>query len=209
MNGCQDYRKYGSAQNANLLTGTERKEKNYRIECFMKHVEVSDNGCWVWIGATKPGGYGVFAIRKNNIQKTYNAHRWAYIHLFGEIPENLTIDHLCRNTRCVNPSHMEIVTIRENILRGNGFAGINARKEMCKRGHELVPLPDHRKVHTSAKRHCQICERIDALQWNKDHRKRKNANNRRYDRKNRLAKNPTHLARRSIYTVVMPMENQP
>lgn len=65
------------------------------------------------------------------------AHRAAYEAFVGPIPKGLTIDHLCRNTRCVNPSHLEPTTIKENVMRGMAVSAINSRKTTCKRGHPL------------------------------------------------------------------------
>lgn len=64
--------------------------------------------CWLWLGA-KAAGYGLF--------RGHRAHRWAYENLRGPIPEDLTIDHLCRARACVNPAHMEAVTREENTRR--------------------------------------------------------------------------------------------
>jgi hypothetical protein len=87
--------------------------KGEPIDLFMRHVKVLDSGCWEWQGATKPGGYGVFGQTKGGVRKTHNAHRWIYINQVGEIPDGLTIDHLCKKTKCVNPQHMEVVTLQE------------------------------------------------------------------------------------------------
>jgi len=45
-------------------------------------------------------------------------HRLAYEEAKGPIPEGLTVDHLCFNTRCVNPDHLEAVPNKENVRRG-------------------------------------------------------------------------------------------
>lgn len=156
------------------LMGRETKPA---IERFMSKVKKDEKGCWNWTGTVKPGGYGVFSIKKNNVQKTYNAHRWAYTYFIGEIPEGLTIDHLCRNRRCVNPKHLEPVTIRENLMRGRGYSGVNNRKTHCPKGHPLVAIPKHIKSLT-AKRYCPICYIQKPLEWNRSHKERKNENNR-------------------------------
>lgn len=70
--------------------------------------------CWEWTGARDAKGYGKFCL---NRQVAY-AHRFAYETLVGQIPDGMTIDHLCANKPCVNPSHMEIVTLEENTRRG-------------------------------------------------------------------------------------------
>lgn len=172
------------------------KETRPAIMRFFSHVEAIKNGCWNWVGAMKFNGYGNFSIRKNKVRKSYSAHRWAYINLVGDIPQGLAVDHLCRNRKCVNPSHMELVTLKENLLRGIGFSGENARKTHCKKGHPLVAVPLSRK--TSAQRHCPICEREEAGLWNKNNRERKNENNRRWKAKRADRLNPNRKKRRSL-----------
>ena len=81
-------------------------------ERFWRKVDRSGD-CWIWTAGTYTQGYGSFAIGYTSIQ----AHRFAWTHLRGPIPEGLTLDHLCRTKRCVNPSHLEIVTHAENSRR--------------------------------------------------------------------------------------------
>lgn len=68
-------------------------------------------GCWWWLGAIGSHGYGVVSRRDL-------AHRVAYERARGPIPAELTVDHLCCNRECVNPAHMELVTLAENGRRG-------------------------------------------------------------------------------------------
>ena len=81
-------------------------------ERYWCKVEKTD-GCWIWRGA-KTCGYGVFGIRNNQL---IYAHRYSYYTMVGDIPLGLEIDHLCRNTLCVNPEHMEAVAHKENCIR--------------------------------------------------------------------------------------------
>lgn len=76
---------------------------------------VDRNGCWVWLLAKHKDGYG-FCYRRD---WRGLAHRFAYHHLVSPIPENLQLDHLCRNKSCVNPDHLEPVTPIVNVRRGN------------------------------------------------------------------------------------------
>lgn len=69
--------------------------------------------CWNWIGARNGRGYGNI----NTGKFTWCAHRYFYTYLVGPIQDGLTVDHLCRNTSCVNPVHMELVTLEENSRR--------------------------------------------------------------------------------------------
>lgn len=101
---------------------------------FEKHRErivIQKNGCWNWVGAKSSSGYG--NVRINNIQ--YRAHRVSYIDKFGPIPDNLVIDHLCKNKACVNPDHLEAVSQKINVQRY--FSDI-PKENKCHRGHEIT-----------------------------------------------------------------------
>lgn len=74
----------------------------------------SVTGCWVWQHYKDRKGYGV--IKRNG--RNRQAHCHFYELLRGKIPEGMQLDHLCRNTSCVNPDHLEIVTNAENTRRG-------------------------------------------------------------------------------------------
>lgn len=82
--------------------------------------------CWIMTGSPIHG-YGRLMI----CGKFYQAHRYFYEKMFGKISTGMTIDHLCRNTICCNPLHLEQVTVRENTLRGIGITAINAKKKNC------------------------------------------------------------------------------
>jgi hypothetical protein len=75
----------------------------------------TDAGCWEWQGTLSVEGYGVLRIDYAQVK----AHRWVYEQRVGPIPDGLVIDHLCRNRRCVNPDHLDVVTLGENTRRSN------------------------------------------------------------------------------------------
>ena len=118
----------------------------------------SGNGCWIYYGQHDRYGYGKY--RKSNGQWV-SPHRIAYEALVGEIPKGLVIDHLCRTRDCCNPTHLEPVTNRENIMRGETIAARNAAKTHCKRGHEFTPENIRRNKHGS--RVCIECSRQSGI----------------------------------------------
>jgi hypothetical protein len=102
-------------------------------ERFWSHVDKTDS-CWLWTGRLEKLGYA--RVRVDG-EQTY-AHRYSYEVHHGPIPEGLTIDHLCRIRHCVNPDHLEAVTLVENLRRSpTQVTAVNARKRRCIRGHEF------------------------------------------------------------------------
>jgi hypothetical protein len=124
---------------------------------FSSHVIVLENGCCKWTGCISPCGYGEFKISS----KRALAHRVAWEMANGPIPSGLTIDHLCRNRWCVNVVHMEVVTSRENTLRGESPPAVNAKKTHCKYGHLLSG--ENVRLDKRGHRKCKACDRRTAL----------------------------------------------
>lgn len=72
-----------------------------------------DTPCWEWQGAKWPSGYGMIRFGSRRLL----AHRVTYERMVGPIPDGLVLDHLCRNTSCVNPEHLDPVTVAVNNQR--------------------------------------------------------------------------------------------
>lgn len=119
-------------------------------------VKVDKSGdCWLWTGATNQSGYGRIGWEG----KVAYAHRLVYMDEYGDIPKGLEIDHLCRVRGCVRVGHMELVTRRENLLRGNTVASRNASKKLCKYGHRFSG------VNSEGKRVCNTCNARRQREW--------------------------------------------
>jgi hypothetical protein len=116
---------------------------------FRQKIALQPDGCWLWQGALLPNGYGRF---HGSVSNEY-AHRAAYRLYVGTIPVGLQIDHRCRVRHCVKPTHLEAVTQRENLLRGDTIVARNAAKTTCVRGHEFT----HRNSY--GHRACRTCLR--------------------------------------------------
>lgn len=113
--------------------------------------------CLEWNAAKNNHGYGSFYDGNN----TFTAHKWMYERNFGKIPLGFDLDHKCRNRGCVNLNHLELVTHKENVLRGIGPTAINAKKTHCKNGHELI------------ERKCKICDSEYQKKYAEKHREKK------------------------------------
>ena len=111
------------------------KKQTMLEKVLTKHRKDAVTGCWLWTDALNTNGYGV--VWDPAKQKQSKAHRVAYEELVGAIPDELPIDHLCRNRACINPEHLQPVTLGENVRRGVSPPAQRARQTHCKNGHEL------------------------------------------------------------------------
>ena len=80
------------------------------------------------------------------------AHRVSYELFVGEIPDLCVVDHVCQNTICVNPEHLEAVSQRENVLRGRVPTPLR-----CRKGHEFSD--DNVYLRKDGYRECMVCRR--------------------------------------------------
>lgn len=80
------------------------------------HVVDPRTGCWNWQGRTNSKGYGQVHFGHGR-SSTKIAHRVYFERAHGPIPAAHDIDHLCRNTSCVNPGHLEAVRSEVNQRR--------------------------------------------------------------------------------------------
>jgi hypothetical protein len=113
--------------------------------------------CWLWPGAGHRYGH----IRVGG--RTRLVHRVAYELLIGPIPDGLTLDHLCRTPRCVNPAHLEAVTQQENIRRQ-----VDAYT-VCRRGHTMADA----YVNADGSRECRACRQARGARNNAPSRARR------------------------------------
>lgn len=111
------------------------------------------NDCWLWTAGLRLG-YGQFWTNGYS----HLAHRISYLLAHGALPpKELHIDHLCRVRNCVNPEHLEAVTPKVNILRGEGLSAKKARQTHCLQGHPLSGLNLYKDQY--GYRQCKACKR--------------------------------------------------
>lgn len=134
-----------------LLTREQLSER------FAAKVEKTD-GCWLWRGTIDNYGYGRLVSRSTGRAIVMGAHRVSYVLHVGPISDGLQIDHLCRVRDCVNPAHLQAVSIAENIARGE--TGIHQRAVThCPKGH---PYEGDNLSISQGGRVCIACRRARA-----------------------------------------------
>ena len=120
------------------------------------YIPEPNSGCWLWIGRIHhQSGYGVF----KHEGRTQQAHRVSYVLSGREIPAGLVIDHLCRVRSCVNPAHLEPVTLAENTRRGENAC---RNKTHCPSGHSYMGT-NLRLVR--GERHCRRCAALASARY--------------------------------------------
>ena len=133
-----------------------------------KCIPEPNSGCWLWVGAAggcvigrQTGTYG----RMWTGFRTEPSHRIAYAAKHGAIGKGLCIDHLCRNTLCCNPAHLEAVTTAENTRRGDmgkargAIRNSQKRRTHCPAGHAYS---EHGRISADGKRSCRTCASMRA-----------------------------------------------
>ena len=119
---------------------------------FWEKVKQVDD-CWIWTACIDHDGYGDVKIAGRRTR----AHRAAYEHMVTTIPDGLVIDHLCRVRACVNPSHMDPVPNRVNVIRGDSRTNQQSAQTCCKFGHPFSESNTY--IRPNGSRKCKQCGR--------------------------------------------------
>lgn len=115
-------------------------------------------GCWIWTGKATAKGYGM--VKRERSRQHVMVYRLSYELLVGPISDGLVIDHLCRNPRCLNPTHLEPVTQAENLRRGTNQTNDQRVRTHCPLGHPLAGDNLYLQVRNgSTHRSCVTCRR--------------------------------------------------
>jgi hypothetical protein len=146
------------------LAGFRRTSQNaIAMNLDDAYIPEPNTGCWLWNHSCSGDGYGTLRYQRRRV----SAHRLFYeLANRTTIPKELTVDHLCRVPTCVNPSHMEIVTMRVNTLRGMSPMAKHAKKTHCKHGH---PFAGENLIRVPLGRRCRECSR----RWDRESKKRR------------------------------------
>lgn len=126
---------------------------------FESKVSRMESGCLEWIGGRDKLGYGRFKFRGRMLM----SHRVSMAIRHGDLPVGLVVDHLCRNPACVDPEHLEMVTLGENTARGLSPLAPAIRNaaigEACINGHHRAQYGAQDK---SGRVRCRECGRLNS-----------------------------------------------
>lgn len=138
-------------QDIKTLAGQERKtlESKFWSKVF------KTGHCWLFIGGKHSKGYGSFWFCGS-----HRAHRVSWFLLGNDIPVGKELDHICRTRSCVRPDHLEVVTSRENFLRGAHPNAIQAKSNTCKKGHSFSSSNTRYKADGS-----RLCHQCSQAYW--------------------------------------------
>lgn len=127
--------------------------------------------CWISTYSTASHGYAQIGwqSRAEGVRHVVLAHRASWEHVNGPVPVGMTLDHLCKQRTCVNPSHLRVLSNYENARRTDGR---DWPLGQCVNGHPNSELRDFPDGVGKTRKRCRIC----ALEYQ-----------RRYQAKKRLA----------------------
>jgi len=128
-------------------------------ERILSKIAINTDDCWLWTGSRfrKPtGDYSQIRIGNRETGRVRKAHTISYEAFLGPVPKGLELDHLCHNTLCVNPKHLEPVTHSENMKRRKD-SGLSH----CKHGHKYTKKITY--INTRGRRECRICKDISRI----------------------------------------------
>jgi hypothetical protein len=122
---------------------------------FYSKTKVAPNGCWEWQLFRDKDGYGRLKVK----QRMKRAHRVSFELSVGST-KNLSVLHRCDNPPCVNPDHLFLGSMKDNMqdkLKKGRLKNQNTLKVFCKRGHEFDKF---RLRNGKITRECKQCERM-------------------------------------------------
>lgn len=112
----------------------------------------ADGDCWISTYSVASHGYAQVGWQDNRERHIVLAHRASWEYAMGPVPLGHTLDHLCKQRRCVNPAHMRILTNYENARRTSGR---DWPLGQCANGH-----PNSESyLQPAGKRICRPCKR--------------------------------------------------
>jgi hypothetical protein len=143
------------ADGRSLVALTPRPGYENTFERIVPRLRLGPGGCWLWTGCTNPAGYGVARSRSDPAGLSMLVHRRLWTAVINDVPASRHIDHLCRVHACANLDHLEVVTPRENCMRGVSPRARQAKQTHCIHGHLFDEKNTYR--YANGRRDCLRC----------------------------------------------------
>lgn len=136
--------------------------------------QLSPSGCYISTYSVASHGYAQIGWKSDKSMTGTTAHRAAWVHAHGQIPEGMTVDHVCKNRTCVNVEHLRLLSNFENARRTSGR---DWPEGQCAQGH-----PNSELRVLSGRTRCRLCANAANQSWRERNRDRFNAQQRDYRR---------------------------
>ena len=134
-----------------------------------KH-QVNEDGCWISTYSVASHGYAQIGWQNGKERHSVLAHRAAWTHVNGQVPIGMTLDHLCKNRRCVNPAHLRLLPNWENARRNQGDDWAFGT---CRNGHADTNLRTTTRTAKSGRKYeamiCKVCRTDYNRKWRESH----------------------------------------
>ena len=113
--------------------------KEQLVQFWMRVDVTGEDDCWPWIGTGNGVGYGQFRVNR----KLHLSHRLAKLDVTGDHGTGFVLRHMCNNSSCCNPRHLEYGTQKQNIqdcILAGRFKAVNGKLGVAARAKTL-PIP--------------------------------------------------------------------
>lgn len=153
------------------MTDIEADDKNLHARKLLHKVDSVDlEKCWPVRGRLDKDGYAYIQIQG----VSWRAHRLAHVLWNGPIPEGLVVDHRCWVRNCVNPRHLRVLTVDENLAwdarkvylgpakppKTKIAAALRNQAGECRKGHNLAEVGLVTKNGRNGKPTCRMCQMV-------------------------------------------------